>query len=165
MFDLLLPIWLFGTLCMFLDNTRITFITAKSLRPIWQNYGHYVEEALDGDTTHAKKLLEKINSETLSTSSWISRTLPFLRVSLLLWPLNLLSLLFGQQIYETKIKELIAKTLFLDIVLVLKSQRLPEEQELKTIAALAFLFQIEANVEVVPLEAWFIQDEKNDDHV
>ena len=165
MLDLLLAIWLFGALCMFLDNTRLTYTLAKELKPVWQNYEHFVIEALGGDKTHAKHLLEKIDTNALSTSSWVSRTLPFVKVAFLLWPLNLFALVFGQQTYETKIKEIVAKTIFLEIVLILRTQELPEEQELKTIAALAFLFQTEASVQVVPLEAWLVADEKNDDHV
>lgn len=145
MLALILSLWFFGAFCMLLDTARLAHQLSNELQPVWHTYDLIAMDILEED--EAKSFLAEMQKDVKSPQAWAFRVLPSFRVHIILWPLSLFSLLFGQQLYENRIKEVIAASIFFETNLLLKD--LSEEKAHEMIATLDFLFKELVAIRVV----------------
>lgn len=141
----LLALWFFGAFCMLLDTARLAYQLSNELQPVWHTYDLVARDILDD--AEADAFLPKLQKEIKSTHAWTSRVLPSFRVHIILWPLSLFSLLLGQQLYENRIKQVIAASIFFETNSLLKD--LSEEKAHEMISTLDFLFKEFAEIHVI----------------
>lgn len=162
MLYLLLSIWLFGAFCMFLDTCRIMYSAYSELKYVEPIMFNILETELGDDSDLWKERLLNVKRNTLSRSSWFFRLIPCAFTTLKVWPLILFSLLFGQEIYESKIKGLIVTSLFLDLIY---EVRLCSPHKLHiVIKNIATLFELATKVSLLNSFSLMLETENQESH-
>lgn len=148
MLYLILALWLFGAFCMLLDTLRIAYTLSKDIALAMPIFKAIVRHELASEDKKASdSCIEHFQSRIFSTRSWFIRVLPCSTAMLRIWPLTLLSLILGQQIYESKVRSVLVASAFLEIVDTLRT--LPKEKAQTLICQVATLVEITTRVSLL----------------
>jgi hypothetical protein len=162
MLYLLLSIWLFGAFCMFLDTCRIVYTAYAELKCVEPIMFNILETELGDDSDLWKERLNNVKQNVVSRSSWFLRLIPCAFTTLKVWPLILFSLIFGQEIYESKIKGLIVSSMFLDLIY---EVRLSSPHKLHiAITNIATLFEIATRISLLKSFTLMLEADNQESH-